>query len=558
MKVALYARYSSDNQREASIEDQLALCRLRAAREGWRVSDEYTDPELTGATLLLRPGIQRLLRDAERRRFDVLLGESLDRFSRDQEDTAGLFKRLRFYGVRFLTLAEGEITELHVGFKGTMNALFLRDLADKTRRGLRGRVTAGKSGGGLSYGYRVLRSVAVDGSSTAGDREIHPEEAGIVRRIFNDYAAGLSPKAIAKRLNSEGVPGPSRRRDDAGVWSPSTINGNPRRGVGILNNELYVGRIVWNRLRFIRDPQTGRRVSRPNPPSEWVTTDVPALRIVPEDAWQAAKARQRRLRSVAADALPDDGPALVRFRRPKFLFSGLITCGVCGGGVHVYTGNRLTCYAARDRGTCTNRTTIRREEIERRVLSALQQHLLNRELFSEFCEEFSREMNRLRMTERALDTQARRDLERTKKDIARVIQAIKDGVPPLSIKDEMVELERRKLELSTRLQANRRPPVLLHSRMAEIYQRKVVGLVEALQSEDSRPEAREAVRGLLDEIVLEPKAGEVGILVKGNLAAMLKFACQESERPNPSDVDDLERTVKVVAGGGFEPPTFGL
>jgi DNA invertase Pin-like site-specific DNA recombinase len=80
------------------------------------------------------------MRDALNRRFDVVLAESLDRFSGDQEDTAGLFKRLTFAGVNIVTIAEGEITHLHIGFKGTMNALFLKDIAEKTHPGLRGRI----------------------------------------------------------------------------------------------------------------------------------------------------------------------------------------------------------------------------------------------------------------------------------------------------------------------------------------------------------------------------------------------------------------------------------
>src|SRR3990170_2790158 len=134
MKVAIYARYSSDNQRDASIADQLRICREFAGRRGWTVVQEFTDHAISGATLL-RSGFQALMRDALNRRFDVVLAESLDRFSRDQEDTAGLFKRLTFAGVNIVTLAEGDITHLHIGFKGTMNALFLKDLAEKTRPG---------------------------------------------------------------------------------------------------------------------------------------------------------------------------------------------------------------------------------------------------------------------------------------------------------------------------------------------------------------------------------------------------------------------------------------
>jgi site-specific DNA recombinase len=145
LKVAIYARYSSDNQRDASIADQLRVCREHATRQGWTVTEEFTDHAVSGATIL-RAGFQGLMRNALDGRFDVVLAEALDRFSRDQEDTAGLFKRLTFAGVSIVTLAEGDITHLHVGVKGTMNALFLKDLADKTRRGLRGRIELGKSG----------------------------------------------------------------------------------------------------------------------------------------------------------------------------------------------------------------------------------------------------------------------------------------------------------------------------------------------------------------------------------------------------------------------------
>jgi site-specific DNA recombinase len=219
MKVATYARYSSDNQRDASIADQVRVCRAFAERQGWTIAQEYSDHAVSGAPLL-RSGFQALMRDALNRRFDVVLAESLDRFSRDQEDTAGLFKRLTFAGVNIVTLAEGDITHLHIGFKGTMNALFLKDLVEKTHRRLRGRVEDGKSAGGLCFGYRVVKALNA-GTVTTGEREVAPEEAGIVERIFQDFIAGVSPKQIAKNLNREGVAGPF-----GGAWSPSTIYGN--------------------------------------------------------------------------------------------------------------------------------------------------------------------------------------------------------------------------------------------------------------------------------------------------------------------------------------------
>ena len=104
-----------------------------------------------------------------------------------------------------------------------------------------------------------MRGLSPEGRPLTGERRINAQEAAIVRRIFEDYAAGVSPRAIAKRLNAEGVPGPRRK------WGPSTIHGNRQRGTGILNNELYIGRLVWNRLRYVKDPETGKRVSRLNP-----------------------------------------------------------------------------------------------------------------------------------------------------------------------------------------------------------------------------------------------------------------------------------------------------
>ena len=146
VRVALYARYSTDLQSDASVEDQLRICRARAEREGWTVVESYSDRAISGASML-RPGIQALMEDAGRRRFDVVLAEAMDRLSRDQEDIAALFKRLRFAGVSIVTIAEGEINEMHIGLKGTMNALALKDLAQKTHRGLLGRVEAGLSAG---------------------------------------------------------------------------------------------------------------------------------------------------------------------------------------------------------------------------------------------------------------------------------------------------------------------------------------------------------------------------------------------------------------------------
>src|SRR5262249_48792441 len=209
MIAVIYARYSTDLQREASIEDQVRQCRKQIEQEGWQYRHAYTDRAMSAASTI-RPAYQTLLEDARKGQFDVVVAETLDRLSGDQEDIAGLYKRLRFAGIRLFTLAEGEISELHVGLKGTMNALFLKDLADKTRRGLEGRVREGRSGGGLCFGYDVIRETDARGEPVHGGRAINPAEAATVTRIFTEFAAGRSPRTIARALNADAISGPRR------------------------------------------------------------------------------------------------------------------------------------------------------------------------------------------------------------------------------------------------------------------------------------------------------------------------------------------------------------
>src|SRR4051812_42797217 len=134
-RAAIYARYSSDLQSNQSIEDQVRICRARAEREGWSVVEVYADYAISGASAK-RPRFQDMMADARQRRYDIVLAEAMDRISRDQEHIAGFYKTLSFAGIRAVTIAEGEISELHIGLKGTMSALFLKDLAQKTHRGI--------------------------------------------------------------------------------------------------------------------------------------------------------------------------------------------------------------------------------------------------------------------------------------------------------------------------------------------------------------------------------------------------------------------------------------
>ena len=157
---AIYARYSSDNQSEASIEDQVRVCRRYAELQGFTVVVEYEDAAISGASTL-RPGYQSLLEAARKGSFEIVLAEALDRVSRDLADVATLYKHLSYLGTGLWTVAEGEISELHVGLKGTMNALFLRTSPRRRIVGSRGACAAACPAAGLlrlRHGARADRA----------------------------------------------------------------------------------------------------------------------------------------------------------------------------------------------------------------------------------------------------------------------------------------------------------------------------------------------------------------------------------------------------------------
>jgi site-specific DNA recombinase len=519
-RACIYARYSSDLQSDASIEDQIRLCSDKASAEGWKLGNCYTDAGISGASLM-RPGIQSLLSAAMNGEFDILIAEALDRLSRDQEDITGIFKRMEFAGVKIITLSEGEISTLHIGLKGTMNAMFLKDLADKTRRGLRGRVEKGKSGGGLAYGYQVVKQFDANGEAIKGDREIDEVQADIIRRIFREYGLeNKSPKAIAAQLNEEGIPCPSGKS-----WGQSTINGNRKRGTGILNNELYIGRLIWNRQRFIKDPATGKRVTRLNEPSEWIIQDVPEQRIVDSELWEAVKARQKTLDRKSS--------ALWQTNRPQYLLSGLTKCGVCGGGYSKINSTQYGCSAAKNKGdsVCNNRRTIKRETLEGYVLDGLQGHLMREELVNVFCKEYTKHLSTLHAQANAQRKSLESQRDSLLKERERLIQAIKDGIPASMVKDDLESVSERieKAEQALAVQPALKP--LIHPAMASRYHHAIKDLKASLNTDGARAEASQHLRGLIEKVVLTPEEGEKGLRVDlyGYLAGILNMSLETKD-----------------------------
>lgn len=508
-KVALYARYSSENQKDSSIDQQLRMLMQRVEAEGWEVAGVYQDKALSGANMM-RPGLQSMLSAAFDHQFDIVLTESIDRLSRDQEDIAHMHKRLRFRNIAIISLMEGEISELHIGLKGTMSALYLQDLSRRVHRGQKERAINGESTGGKSYGYDIEPRYDAKGNRISGERKINEQQAAIVRRIFADYAKGKSPKKIATELNAEGVPAQGGR-----TWAASTINGNRRRGTGILNNELYIGMQIWGKQSFFKDPDTGRENGRLNDESKWVRTEVPHLRIVSDELWQSVKSVQRDL---------DAKPNYTAKRRPERLLSFLLQCGCCGGGFSMISATQYSCSARRNKGTCSNRLTISERRLLDVVLGALRGKLMNPDLTKIFCEEYTRHLNKVRMEHNASLNVGRAELERTERAIAKLIEAIKNGIDPTLIRDEINGLQQRKLALEETLHDKREAPVYVHPNMALRYQQEVQRLLVSLNDPEHRDESAKLIRKLIDKIVLTPTGDGSALTIDlhGDLAGILR------------------------------------
>lgn len=537
-RVALYMRYSSDMQNPKSIEDQLQMCKELAERMGWKVVKPYSDAAISGASLH-RPGIQALLQDAQQGEFDLVLTEALDRLSRDQEDIAAIYKRLRFYDIAIETLTDGNITTMHIGIKGMFSAMQLEDLANKTRRGLRGVALRGLSAGGKAFGYNVIKRFDAHGQPIKGEREINEDEAHIVRQIFEYYAFdNMSPKAIAAKFNAARIRGPSGK-----AFGPSTIYGNRRRGTGIINNELYIGKQVWNRLSYRKDPATGKRVSRLNDEREWVIQDVPKLRIVSDELWQAVKARQKTL----------DNKILSQTNRPRYLLSGLMKCGECGSGFSKLNQTHYGCSTSYNKGEteCSNRNHIRRDTIEGIILSALEKNLMQVDLVNVFCQEYSKHYSKLQAIQKNTANKAAVEFETLKKQKDNIVQAIKDGISAEVVKDELAKITNKLAELKCQQQPKTEPKKpFIHSGLAALYVHKVKGLTRAFEKNNAEPGVRERIRTLIDNITLSPANNALGLKIDlfGNIAALFALTnedkkdmkTQKRERPASNDLTFLD------------------
>ncbi|MEP7243592.1 MAG: recombinase family protein [Gammaproteobacteria bacterium] len=265
MKAVLYARFSTDLQRAASIEDQFRNCRKRAELEGWAIVATYADAAMSGSDAN-RPQYRAMLDAAGRHEFDVLIVDDLSRLTRDSVECERAIRRLEFIGLRIVATSDGydstsKARKVHRGFKGLMNEIFLDDLRERVHRGLTGQAQKHYWCGGKPYGYRlrpVLDASTLDAYGQPARigtvLDVDDVQAAIVREMFTRFAEGASYLTIARELNARGVPSAGstwrRKARRCTGWMASAVR-------VIIKNPLYCGRMRWNVSQFVRDPTAG-------------------------------------------------------------------------------------------------------------------------------------------------------------------------------------------------------------------------------------------------------------------------------------------------------------
>ena len=429
LKAAAYARYSSDNQREESIEAQLRAIREYCERNGIQLIKIYTD-EAKSATTDDRPGFLQMIQDSSMGLFSAVIVHKLDRFSRDRYDSAFYKRQLKKNGVRLISVLENlddspESIILESVLEG-MAEYYSRNLAREVMKGMKETALQCKhTGGKPPLGY----DVAEDKTYIINDHE-----ARIVRIIFEMYASGKGYSDIINALNDAGY-----RTQTGRPFGKNSIH-------DVLRNEKYRGVYIFNRSEKKINGKRNHHKSKNE--DEIIRIEGGMPRIIDDETWERVQARMNKNKKGANSA------------KEIYLLSGLIYCGKCGGamtGTRKYAGRNKDLYVSyecstRKRTKACDMKAINKNYVENIVIEHLEKNVFSSEAIekmvvkiSEYAASQIKEINR--------DIKAFTDqLAGIQTEINNIVNAIAAGMFHAAMKEKMDELESKKANLTIKLE----------------------------------------------------------------------------------------------------------
>ncbi len=455
MRCAIYARKSTEDDRHEhnkSTTRQIEHTRQFIQVKGWTVAEDhiYTDDGISGAEFQNRPGFQALIAALKPKSFDAIVCSEPSRLGRDMTFTAYHIRQIVDADVRifyYLTGEEEKADTPEARLIGTIKGY--ADEMERVRSRQRVRdahyrlASQGYVTGTKVYGYRNV-PVYNDGDHPSPVKlEIHPEEAQVVRRIFETYADGYGIKLVARQLNEQGIAAPRSER-----WWDGTIR-------ALLHQELYRGRMIWGRTRKEdRNGRTGLPVKQTMPA---VTLERPDLAIIDQALWDAVHARMKEART---NYLRDGNGRLlgkpVGPSRSSALLSGLGACGVCGGGMSRITGGvssaraYYACCKNHKQGSagCPNNFKQRVEDVDRVFLEGLQRDVLTPAVTRRILELAAERLRREMEAEPTKVEGVKKQQAKLKAEIGRLVVSIADGNAPQSLLEAIRDREDRQKVLS--------------------------------------------------------------------------------------------------------------
>lgn len=553
LRAAYYARYSTDDQQADSIDRQFMVCEGIVKREGFlhEPHHRFADPEISGGTAR-RPQYAAMLSAARKREFDVLVAEDISRLWRNMEMQTRDINELEELRIPVVTQTEDtrrENDRMMLNLKGSINESYRKDIGRRVRN--KQRLLAGnrRPAGGRAYGYIPASR------SESGKVEINMTEAEIIRQIYAWRATGWSGKRIAAELNERRVPAPgagwNRRRSvpnakrTNGEWVRTAIIGDVRRGIGILNNQAYKGDVVWGRSHWERSPRDSsiRRCELVDDATQLVTYHEERLRIVSDDLWAAVRAIQTA-RTPRGEAISSAKRRLGR--GPVRWLSSLLVCSECGSNYVQYGRADYVCSGFHNGATCRNGARFRIEDAEQAVLHAIEYDFASPSAI-----------------EHAVST-AMTSYEREYAHAAR---------PTPSKSVELAELDAREADVRAQYKAGKLPPTVLTAWLAELETARlavtqpVVQETQRVTRDDLAKAYRSALAKRLGIFTKRENAGPAReglrqMLTSGRIALRPNAERRQFEGVAAFDISQFfvenQIDIKLVAGVGFEPTTFGL